>query len=150
MDGHQAHQRRSLSGRGRRGPERLYRRKGQDVAALLKKRQGGYITEKEQLRLDELIDTREAIQVKYNLVPDDVDGYAKILEGIEVERARTFARGESDIDVTVYEQALTAAAQGHAAVQKALDERYAAEYAVIQLIEDEGERAAAQADLDAR
>ena len=121
-----------------------------EIAALLKKRQGGYITEKEQLRLDELIDTREAIQVKYNLVPDDVDGYAKILEGIEVERARAFARGESDIDVSVYEQALTAAAQGHAAVQKALDERYAAEYAVIQLIEDEGERAAAQADLDAR
>ena len=101
-----------------------------EIDALLKKRQGGYITEAEQLRLDELIDTREAIQVKYNLVPDGVDGYAKILEELEIERARAFARGESDIDVSYYEKALTATAQGHAAVQKSIDERYASEYAV--------------------
>ena len=120
-----------------------------EIDTLLKKRQGGYLTEADQLRLDELIDTRETIQVKYNLAPDGANGYDKILEGIETERARAFARGENGVDPSVYEEGLTAAAQGHAAVQKSIDDRYAAEYAVVQLIEDEGERTAAQAELDA-
>ena len=122
----------------------------EEIEQLLKKRQNGFLTQSEQVRLDELIDTREAIQIKYNLVPEGTGGYEKILQGIETERARAQARGQQNVDLSVYTTALTAAAQGHAAVTAAIDERYAAEYAVIQLIEDEGARAAAQAELDAK
>ena len=38
-----------------------------EIEALLKRRQNGYFSEDDRIRLQELIDTREAIEIKYNL-----------------------------------------------------------------------------------
>jgi len=121
-----------------------------EIERLLKKRQNGFLTDKEKVRLAELIDTREAIEVKYNLSPADPDGFDTIRQKVEAEVARAHARGEADASVTVYENAIVAAAQGMAAVNAEIDEQYDKEYALIQLIEDSAERRAAQEALDAR
>jgi TP901 family phage tail tape measure protein len=119
-----------------------------EVEKLLKKRKNGTLSKKDKLRLDELIDAREAIQVKYNLVPDVGGGYDAILQQIEIEKAKAQARGQKTVDASVYETGLKASAEGYSAVTGAINERYDAEYKVIQLIEDEGARAKAQATLD--
>jgi len=121
-----------------------------EIERLLKKRQNGFLTEAEKIRLAELIDTREAIEIKYNLSPADPDGFETIRQKVEAEIARAHARGESDAPVTVYENAMVAAAQGMAAVNAEIDAQYDKEYALIQLIEDSAERQAAQEALDAR
>ena len=122
----------------------------QEVERLLKKRQNGFLTDDEKIRLQELIDAREAIEVKYNLSPADTDGFETIGKKVEAEIARAQARGQSDADVSVYEDAMVAAAEGMAAVNAQLNEQYDREYAVIQLIEDSAERQAALDDLNAR
>lgn len=121
-----------------------------EIEALLKKRQNGYFSESDQIRLQELIDTREAIEIKYNLTPADTDGFEGIAQKVEAEVARAQARGQSDADVSVYENAVKAAAEGMAAVNAELDAQYDKEYAVIQLIEDSAERQSALDALNAR
>ena len=121
-----------------------------EIARLLKKRQNGFLTEKEKIRLQELIDTREAIEIKYHLTPEDVDGFDTIQQKLEAEVARAQARGKQDADVSVYENAVTAAAEGMAAINAQIDERYDKEYGLIQLIEDETERQKALEDLNSR
>jgi len=121
-----------------------------EIERLLQKRQNGYLTEAEKIRLDELIDTREALEIKYNLSPADPDGFETIRRKVEAEIARANARGEADASVTVYENAIVAAAQGMATVNAQIDEQYDKEYELIQLIEDGTERRAAQEALDAR
>ena len=121
-----------------------------EIEKLLKKRQNGYFSEKDQIRLQELIDAREAIEIKYKLTPADTDGFDTVLQKVDAEIARAQARGQSDADITVYENAVLGLAEGMAAVNGKLDEQYDKEYAVIQLIEDEDERRAAQAALDAK
>lgn len=121
-----------------------------EVEKLLKKRQNGLLSKKDKLRLDELIDAREAIQIKYNLVPDGENGYAQILQGIETEKAKAQARGQKHVDNSVYERGLTATAQGYSAVTAVIDERYDAEYKVIQLMAEGSDKTAAQAALDAQ
>ena len=108
-----------------------------EIEALLKKRQNGYFSEDDQIRLQELIDTREAIEIKYNLTPADTDGFQGIAQKVEAEVART-GRGQSGADISVYENAVKAAAEGMAAVNAELDAQYDKEYAVVQLIEDSG------------
>lgn len=121
-----------------------------EIERLLKKRQNGFLTEKEKIRLQELIDTREAIEIKYHLTPEDVDGFDTIWQKLEAEVARAQARGKQDADVSVYENAVTAAAEGMAAINAQIDERYDKEYGLIQLIEDETERQKALEDLNSR
>ena len=121
-----------------------------EIEALLKKRQNGYFSEDDQIRLQELIDTREAIEVKYHLSPADVDGFDTIQQKLEAEVARAHARGQDDADVTVYENAMVAAAEGLAAMNSEIDAQYDKEYALIQMIEDSTERQAAMDDLNAR
>lgn len=111
-----------------------------EIERLLKKRQNGFLTEKEKIRLQELIDTREAIEIKYHLTPEDVDGFDTIRQKLEAEVARAQARGKQDADVTVYENAPVAAAEGFAAVNQQIDAQYDKEYALIQLMEDSAER----------
>ena len=120
-----------------------------EITKLLKKRQSKLFTEQDQIRLQELIDTREAIEVKYRLTPADVDGFDTIRQKVEAEVARAQARGLTDADVSVYENAMVAAAEGMAAVNQAIDAQYDKEYAVIQLIEDSAERQAAMEALNA-
>ena len=119
-----------------------------EIERLLKKRQNGFLTEKEKIRLQELIDTREAIEIKYHLTPEDVDGFDTIRQKLKAEVARAQARGKQDADVTVYENALVAAAEGLAAVNQQIDTQYDKEYALIQLIDDSTERQAALDQLN--
>lgn len=95
-----------------------------EIERLLKKRQSKNFTEKDKVRLQELIDTREAIEVKYNLSPAAADGFDTIREKLEAEVARANARGQSDADVSVYENAMVAAAEGMAAVNAQIDAQY--------------------------
>ena len=121
-----------------------------ELAALLKRRQNGYFSDADKIRLQELIDTREAIEVKYRLSPADADGFDTIRKKLEAEVARAQARGKQDADVTVYENAVVAAAQGLAAMNAEIDAQYDKEYALIQLIEDSTERQNAMEALNAK
>ena len=64
--------------------------------------------------------------------------------------ARAQARGRTDADVTVYENALVAAAQGLAAMNAEIDVQYDKEYELIQLIKDSAERQNAMEALNAQ
>ncbi len=128
-----------------------------EVEKLLKKRQNGYLTDSEKIRLQELIDAREALEIKYNLTPADADGFDTIEKKVAAEVARAQARGQSDASVSVYEDAMVAAAEGMAAINSAIDEQYDKELAVIGLLDNETvledgltERQRAQKDLDER
>ncbi len=120
-----------------------------EIAKLLKKRQNKMLTEKDKIRLQELIDTREAIEVKYHLSAADTDGFDTIRNKVEAEIARAEARGQ-EVSSTVYENAMVAAAEGMAVVNSSLDAQYDKEYALIQLIEDSTERQQAMDALNAK
>lgn len=120
-----------------------------EIAKLLKKRQNKMLTEKDKIRLQELIDTREAIEVKYHLSAADTDGFDTIRNKVEAEIARAEARGQ-EVSASVYENAMVAAAEGMAAVNSSLDAQYDKEYALIQLIEDSTERQQAMDALNAK
>lgn len=120
----------------------------QEIERLLKKRQNGYFSEGDQIRLQELIDTREAIVVKYHLTPAETDGFDTIAQKVEAEVARAHARGQSDADVSVYENAMVAVAEGMAAINAQIDAQYDKEYGLIMLIEDATERQAALDELN--
>lgn len=100
--------------------------------------------------MQELIDTRETIEVKYHLTPEETGGFETIAQKVEAEVARAQARGKTDADTPVYENAVKAAAEGMAAINAQIDERYDKEYGLIQLIEDETERQKALEDLNSR
>lgn len=119
------------------------------IAKLLKKKQNKKLTEQDKIKLQELIDTKESIEVKYKLTPEQIGGYGQILQGIETEVARAQARGQKGADPKVYAQGLTATAEGYAAVREQIDQRYASEYALIQLMEDGAEKDEARSKLDA-
>ena len=123
-----------------------------EIAKLLKKKQNKLFSEEDKVKLQELIDTRQAIAIKYNLVPADADteGFDTIRQKLEAEIARAQARGEKDASVTVYENAVVASAQGLAAVNKQLNDQYDQEYALIQLMTDETEKQRALSDLNSR
>ena len=122
----------------------------EELADLLGRRRNGYFSDADKIRLQELIDTREAIEVKYRLSPADADGFDTIRKKLEAEVARAQARGRTDADVTVYENALVAAVQGLAAMNAEIDAQYDKEYALIQLIEDSTERQNAMEALNAQ
>lgn len=121
-----------------------------EIAKLLKKRQNGNFSEKDQIRLQELIDAREAIEIKYKLSPAETDSFDTVIQKVEAEVARAQARGQEGAGISVYENAVVGLAEGMAAVNAQLDEQYGKEYAVIQLIEDADERRTAQEALDAK
>ena len=120
-----------------------------EIARLLKKKQNRKLSERDKVRLQELIDTREAIEVKYHLTAADTDGFDTIRNKVEAEVARAEARGQ-EVSATVYENAMVAAAEGMSAVNSSLDEQYNKEYALIQLIENSAERQQALDALNAR
>ena len=120
-----------------------------EISTLLKKRQNGYLTDDEKVRLQELIDQREAIIIKYKLQPDsENEGFQTIVDKVQAEVARAQARGQKDADVSVYQNAMVAAAQGMAAINSEIDAQYDSEYALIQLMEDGAEKEAALASLN--
>ena len=122
-----------------------------EINRLLWYRQGEKLTEKNKVRLQELIDTRNAIAVKYKLIPENGEtaGFDTIRKKVEAEVARAEARGQQAA-ASVYENAIVAAAQGLSSIHKDLDETYDSEYAIIQLMSDEVEKQQALADLNRR
>ena len=120
-----------------------------EIARLLNKKQNRKLSERDKVRLQELIDTREAIEVKYHLSAADTDGFDTIRNKVEAEVARAEARGQ-EVSATVYENAMVAAAEGMSAVNSSLDEQYDKEYALIQLIENSTERQQALDALNAK
>lgn len=94
-----------------------------EIARLLNKKQNRKLSERDKVRLQELIDTREAIEVKYHLSAADTDGFDTIRNKVEAEVARAEARGQ-EVSATVYENAMVAAAEGMSAVNSSLDEQY--------------------------
>ena len=121
-----------------------------EISALLKKRQSGFFTDAEKLRLQELIDTREAIEIKYRLSEADTEGFDTIAKKMEAQIARAQAKGQADADVSVYENAVVAAAEGMAAVNSELNAQYDSEYAVIKLMDDEAKKQEALSALNSR
>jgi len=121
-----------------------------EVENLLKKRQSKYFTEKDEKRLQQLVDEREAIEVKYHLTPADTDGFEAIRQKLQAEIARAQAQGQADADASVYESAMVAAAEGMAAVNTQLDAQYDKEYALIQLMQDSSEQQQALDALNAK
>ena len=122
----------------------------EEVAKLLKKRQNGYLTEKEKLRLDELIDTRQKIMIKYDLVPaEGEEGYKNLLKQVEAEESRQrLEQGENfRTDLSLYGDGLLAAAQGYKAIRDQHEADYDTQYKLIDQIEDETKKTKALAEL---
>lgn len=120
-----------------------------EVAALLKKRQNGYLTDKETARLDEVIQLRAQLQLEYG--GEDLDGYGQILQGMQAEIDRMTARGMGEnADPTLYADTLNALADGRQAYNDALDASYNAQHAQIMAIQDEAQRTEALAALNAQ
>ena len=120
-----------------------------EIEKLLKRKKNKKLNEKDKIRLQELIDAREAIEVKYHLSAADTDAFETIGKKVEAEIARAQARGQ-EVTTDVYENALVAGAEGMAAVNKQLDAQYDKEYAVVMLIEDEEKRTKALEELNAK
>lgn len=122
----------------------------EEVAKLLKKRQNGYLTKKEKLRLDELIDTRQKIMIKYDLVPaEGEEGYKNILKQVKAEESRQrLEQGENfKTDLSLYGDGLLAAAQGYKAIREQHQADYDTQYKLIDQIEDEAKKTKALAEL---
>ena len=122
----------------------------EEVAKLLKKRQNGYLTGKEKLRLDELIDTRQKIMIKYDLVPaEGEEGYKNLLKQVEAEESRQrLEQGENfKTDLSLYGDGLLAAAQGYKAIREQHQADYDTQYKLIDQIEDETKKTKALAEL---
>ena len=123
-----------------------------EIGRLLKKRQSRNFTDADRIRLQELVDARDAIAIKYKLVPEgggETEGFETIRKKVNAEIARAQARGQ-EVSNDVYENAVVASAEGLAALNRELDEQYDAEYAVIQLMDDETEKQAAINALNER
>lgn len=118
-----------------------------EIEALLKKRQNGLLSQEDQERLDEVIKLRAELELEYG--DGSVDGYDKILEGMQADIDRMLARGRGDnADSTLYADTLNALADGRQAYNEALDASYDAQHAQIMAIEDEAQRTAALAALN--
>lgn len=114
------------------------------VEALLKKKQNGLLSEADTQSLQALYDEREAIEIKYKLKPDSENGNP--FEEITTNVDAALSRGAKGTDV--WADAYAAATQGLAQYNEALQQEYDRQYALIQLIEDDGERKQALNNLN--
>lgn len=116
-----------------------------EVKKLLKKRRGGYLTEKEEARLNEVIQLRAELELEYSA--GDGSGYEQVLAGMRAEIDRTEQQGLA-IDPGLYGDALNALADGRKSYMDALDASYDSQHKQIMAIEDETQRTAALAALN--
>ena len=120
-----------------------------EVAALLKKRQNGFLTADEEARLSEVIQLRGELQLEYG--GTDLSAYEQVLQGMQAEIDRMLARGMGEnADPTLYADTLNALAEGRRAYNASIDEGYDAQHAQIMAIQDETQRTAALAALNAQ
>lgn len=133
-----------------------------DIAALeaLDKRisdnlrffQGKTLTDANKTFWQGLMDEKQEILLKWGFEEEPVGGneaYEAIAQKVEAARARAQATGKEDADATVYEEAVLAASQGFASINKQINDQYDAEYANIQLMADGAEKTAALEKLNA-
>lgn len=111
-----------------------------EIAALLKKRQNGFLTGEEQDRLGEVVKLRAELELSYS--GGEGSGYQSILDGMQAEVDRLAAAGQG-ADGALYGDALNALAEGRKAYMDALSESYDLQHAQILAIEDETTRQAA-------
>lgn len=119
-----------------------------EVARLLKYRQNYWIQRSEWEYLQGMVDNLGALEVKYRLTEFDTDGFDTIAKKVEAAVSRAQATGKADADVSVYENAVVAAAEGHAAINAELDAQYDAQYDIIRQMDDEAEKQKALALLN--
>lgn len=120
-----------------------------EVAALLKKRQNGYLTGDEEARLSEVIQLRAELQLEYGGA--DLTAYEQIIQGMQAEIDRMMARGMGENgDPSLYADTLNALAEGRDAYNATLDQSYNAQHAQIMAIQDETQRTQALAALNAQ
>lgn len=121
-----------------------------EVESLLNKKQNGLLSEDDKVRLEDLVEQREAIIVKYKL-EEETNGFEQIATGVEaaIERARV-QNPESTGDISIYEDAFKAGAEGMKAYNQQLNERYDAEYAIIAAMEDGAAKSAALEELNSK
>lgn len=112
------------------------------VEALLKKKQNGFLSDEDTALLNELQGERRSLSIKYNLEPGENGGFEQIVTGVEA----ALARGADPAQV--YADSFAAATQGVSEYTEALNAEYDAQYAVIQLMEEGPEKAAAMDQLD--
>lgn len=104
------------------------------VEALIKKKQETFLTDEDVARLNALIARRQEIDVKYNITPTD-KGFDNLIRQTDaaIERAKTAGQDTTEI----YQDAMVAAAEGMAEVNKQIDAEYDDRYALVQLMDDE-------------
>ena len=108
-----------------------------EVEQLLKKRRNGTLTGDDQQRLEQIIQERMEIQLRYTT--GEGGGYDSLTQAAEAEKARHAAEGKT-AGSDLYGDALSAAAKGYQAQVDALNQSYRDQYADIQAIADESER----------
>lgn len=112
-----------------------------EVESILKKKQNGYLSDNETARLQQLIDEREAIKVKYSLVSDSEDAFSSIVDGVEA----AVSRGADKADT--FNNAFAAATQGLGAFTDSLNAEYDARYKAISAMEDGAAKEQAMLEL---
>lgn len=120
------------------------------VAYILKNRQNEYIWKSEREELKAMMADLDELEVKFTLTEDsaDIEGFDLIEKKLEATVARAKATGKEDADVSVYENAVVAAAQGMALVNEQLDAQYDTQYEIIRQMDDEAEKQKALALLN--
>lgn len=116
-----------------------------EVEALLKKRKNGKLTEDDQKRLEQIIQERVELQLKYTT--GEGGGYDSLVQAVEAEKARLEAENKKP-GADLYGDALTAAAQGYQTQVDAINQSYRDQYADIMAITDEKERQDALTQLN--
>ena len=114
-----------------------------EVESILTKKQNGYLSDDEIARLQSLMDERDAIRIKYQLVTDSDDAFQSILDGVDA----ALSRGAQGADT--FNNAFAAATQGFGAFTDSLYETYDARYKAIQAMEDGDARVKAMDELTA-
>jgi TP901 family phage tail tape measure protein len=116
-----------------------------EVEKLLKKRKNGKLTDEDQQRLEQIIQERVELQLKYTT--GEGGGYDSLVQAVEAEKARLEAENKKP-GADLYGDALTGAAQGYQTQVDALNQSYREQYADIMAITDEKEREAALTKLN--
>lgn len=116
-----------------------------EVEALLKKRKNGKLTEDDQARLEQIIQERVELQLKYTT--GEGGSYESLTAAVEAEKARLAAEGKTP-GADLYGDTLTGAAQGYQTQVDAINQSYRDQYADIMAITDEKEREAALTQLN--
>ena len=104
------------------------------VEGILKKRQNGTLTEDDTAQRQSLMDQRDAIKVKYQLVSDTDSAFDQITRGVDAALARDVEGKDAWAD------AYAAANQGIQAYTDSLNQEFDARHRVISAMEDGAEK----------